>query len=517
MDRLKIVAPKWDSDKDPKGFRKFAKDLANLVRSCKGGSELSNYVEEKLGITHQTDKCIPSFIKNDPDFIPRHDGAYETRGGARREVFGGEDETPIRSGTPMRGNGDRSPRIEVLDEPQQPRGEPAIHPLLTPRSSTRIARDGTPRSEAYYKATKSYNELSTDTKELDSHMYSILQMSIDGTWREILDQVTFPSYAQAIILLTNHNSISSNTRKTEALEAMESIKMNGSVQQWVIDTVGAYQELKDSKVTIDDVALYSIVKSLQGRSKYVQHEIVKEINEAGDGTPIQVYDLVQKYATQLAAVDGVVKPKSTNHVSNDDSSGVNSIQDVVCHGCGEKGHFIRECPNKDKSLEKPGDGLKTRPKGKHKWPCSKCGSKDHKRSECPKKGEPQTQYQKPGVGSQSNNISNGDILKMLKQLNEGKVTNVAVLSPEEVKSMMADQGIEHSNFDDSSTQSCVVQVANTNGEKLVNSMDLVRTPVALLQDLWLQVLDEKIQQVNSVRAHQLLGLPDCIVLCVNNE
>ena len=132
-------------------------------------------------------------------------------------------------------------------------------PLLTPRTSTRVGAPGTPRSEAYYKATKTYGELSPDAKELDNHMYSILKMCIDGTWKEILDQVTFPSYAQAIILLTNHNAIFSNTRKTEALEAMDSVKLGDNVQQWVVDVVQAYQELKESKVTIDDVALYSIV------------------------------------------------------------------------------------------------------------------------------------------------------------------------------------------------------------------------------------------------------------------
>ena len=47
-----------------------------------------------------------------------------------------------------------------------------------------------------------------------------------------------------------------------------------------------FQELKDSKVTIEDWALMCVIKSLEGKSKYVQHEIVKDINMSDDGVDV---------------------------------------------------------------------------------------------------------------------------------------------------------------------------------------------------------------------------------------
>ena len=86
-----------------------------------------------------------------------------------------------------------------------------------------------------------------------------------------------------------HSNIHANTRKTEALQAMESLKFQ-SVNQWSIDAMNAVQEIKDSKVTIDDFMLMCLVKSLSGKSKYTQHEIVKDINTLDGVQKMRIFD-----------------------------------------------------------------------------------------------------------------------------------------------------------------------------------------------------------------------------------
>ena len=55
------------------------------MRSCKGGNELEDYLEEKLGRTLRGKPVVPQFLSNDPDFAFADSARHEPS--ARREVF----------------------------------------------------------------------------------------------------------------------------------------------------------------------------------------------------------------------------------------------------------------------------------------------------------------------------------------------------------------------------------------------------------------------------------------------
>ena len=66
VDRVKVTAPTWNSDKDASAnaFRRFSETIGGLVRSCKGGVELQNFMEEKLGKVAVRTKCRQSVSRH---------------------------------------------------------------------------------------------------------------------------------------------------------------------------------------------------------------------------------------------------------------------------------------------------------------------------------------------------------------------------------------------------------------------------------------------------------------------
>ena len=340
----------------------------------------------------------------------------------------------------------------IRDSIGPPKDDVPTHPLNTPRSSTRVITPGGNRNEAYYKATLTYGQLSAEAKALDNHMYTVMQMNVKGSKAALLAHVTFSSYVQAMIVLHKHIDISSNSRKTEALESIDNLKLNGTVQQWALDSVSKFQELRDSKVTIEDYGLFCLVKSLAGKSKVVQHEMIRDINSADDKSHFPIYDMVQKYASEMAAVDGA-KTSSSNNVDTPLTPPVNSIKDIKCHNCGEMGHYMRECPKPRnvKPGEKPGDFGQKGTKYKFKYPCSKCGDSGHKRKDCPKKEG------NIANSTTDDSLSDQHLLKMLDMIKTGQVGSVsAQLSEEEVAQWMIENNSVDSNFGSNSVPSSVV-------------------------------------------------------------
>ena len=405
ISRLKVTPPSWNSDKEPNGYSKWSKALSGFVRTCAGGSELEDYREEKLGIVSRASNYVPSCISSDPDFAVA--AGEDTVDGATRSHA-----PPPR---PMLSPGGIGPSRSDQDNTPRPN-----HSLNTPRSST---RHGSSREDSYYTATRSYQDLSQQAKTLDQHMYSIMLQNVTGSKAVLLHHVSFSSYVQASIVFSKHEDISRNTRKTEAIENMESLKFV-SVNQWSIDSVNCFQELRDSKVTIEDYALMCLVRSLSGKSKVVQHSIVKDINNNEYGGQLVIYDLVYKYATELASVEGV-KAKVANRVQEGDEidtdpSGVNSINDVICHNCGKKGHYQRDCPTPKKGS--PNDD---------KPNCTYCNKPGHKRKDCNKrKSDEKKKLKAEASASSANSVNDVDnpfstkeLFDMISKVGNGESVN----------------------------------------------------------------------------------------------
>ena len=68
------------------------------------------------------------------------------------------------------------------------------------------------------------------------------------------------------------------------------------------------KELFDCRCTIMDLALICVMKSLDGKSRTMQHQIANDINNSDITDQTNVFDMVQKYASSMASVgDGMPK------------------------------------------------------------------------------------------------------------------------------------------------------------------------------------------------------------------
>ena len=70
LDKFKLSAVTWDSDKEPKNFHLWLENIGSLVRATEHGDLLEDMLDSKLGRVKTAATSVPSFILNDPDFAP---------------------------------------------------------------------------------------------------------------------------------------------------------------------------------------------------------------------------------------------------------------------------------------------------------------------------------------------------------------------------------------------------------------------------------------------------------------
>ena len=74
LEKIRLSAQTWDSDKDPTGFPKFCQDLSALVRCLKHGPPLEEFLDETLDRNNFQQVTTPSYILDNPylreDYIP---------------------------------------------------------------------------------------------------------------------------------------------------------------------------------------------------------------------------------------------------------------------------------------------------------------------------------------------------------------------------------------------------------------------------------------------------------------
>ena len=68
LERLKLTASVWDSDKDPQGFSSWADTFSSLVRATDHGGALEDFISYKTGRQTFQVSNVPSFLSSDPDF-----------------------------------------------------------------------------------------------------------------------------------------------------------------------------------------------------------------------------------------------------------------------------------------------------------------------------------------------------------------------------------------------------------------------------------------------------------------
>ena len=69
VERLKISAQVWDSDKEPEGYWSWSRGFLALICSMDGGRELVRFRNEKLGVhTSSSINTMPGYIGEDTDF-----------------------------------------------------------------------------------------------------------------------------------------------------------------------------------------------------------------------------------------------------------------------------------------------------------------------------------------------------------------------------------------------------------------------------------------------------------------
>ena len=184
-------------------------------------------------------------------------------------------------------------------------------------------------------STGSYYALSTGARQPDVMMYSVLLCNVIGTKRCVIECVKEHSYIQVMCLLYKHCDITRNDRISRAFTGMVNIRFGGDAQAWATTCIMSHRELHDSKASMRHHSLEKIMHSVDGKAKTVHYRIAEDMNALSADDTINIYDLIQEYASMIASV-GDSSPKP-----------VMGVQDDLCHNCGEKGHHANAYTNQN--------------------------------------------------------------------------------------------------------------------------------------------------------------------------
>ena len=102
-----------------------------------------------------------------------------------------------------------------------------------------------------------------------------------------------------------------------------------------MEALRAIHEVVDSGCTVHDFMLNCIVRSLDGKSKTMQHKIVDRINATTDTSSINLADVVSEVAQSLHSVDV--------HGQANVSRNVRPGNERKCYNCHKPGHTPSTC------------------------------------------------------------------------------------------------------------------------------------------------------------------------------
>ena len=338
VETFKLQSVTWDSDKNPKGLQKFMQTMGSVVRTTAHGGPLEDFLDYHLNRTKSKAHTVPKYFSN-PEFDSDDD----------------EDTTSEASAIGS---------FASAAEPEQQ--DPDVAAMLPDPRTPGGGLGSTPPSVVNLHIVPMYKDFTPETKTLDKLMYNMLVTNVTGSYASLLQCVGKPSYVQGITIMYRHDELSKNSRKTQAFAAMDALVMKGDVKIWKIKAINALRELFEAKCTILDFGMIAIMKSLSGKSKTMQYKVAEDINSNVASTTSNVFDMVERYASQMAAV-GDDKPSPAN---------LTDTKKKVCEYCKKEGHVKSEC-RKLKADQAAKDT-------KSQKVCDYCKKPGHTKAECRK-------------------------------------------------------------------------------------------------------------------------------------
>jgi len=248
LDRLKLKFTPWHCDKDPYGFLSFMQSNTAVMRSLQHGADIENFLDIKLQRKTIQAMMVSSIINDDPDFAIPTGLAPTASAGSDGE--GSEEATS---------------------------GDLLYSSVTTGAAPASTTSGQSKRSQAttVLPSAGSYYDLSTEARQLDVMMYSVLLCNVIGTKKCVIECVKEHSYIQGMCLLYKHCDITRNDRISRAFTGMDNIRFTGDAQTWATTCIMAHRELHDSKASMKHYSLQKIMHSLDGKAKTVQYRIAR--------------------------------------------------------------------------------------------------------------------------------------------------------------------------------------------------------------------------------------------------
>jgi len=292
VEKLRLANLSWDGDKEEDQFFIFLGSFGSLVNAIKHGPLLEEMLDSKLR-RKKASRAVPSFILDDPDFIPPSTAATSATSSGETDSVSGE--------------------------------APA-----SPPSAAHTGGSGGSGNFSLGQHHTAYTDFPEEAKALDGMLYNIFKMCVKGSKQAIIECVTFPSYVQAVCVLVKHMSISRMRRITAAFTKIDSLSYQGDTLKFQSDFLTSKREIDNCDATINDYLMCRLMRAFDGKSKTIQFQIAKDFNEM-ESSQINFYDLVQGYCASLASV-GDGKP--------------HRVGAVQCTECNSEHHTIDDCPKK---------------------------------------------------------------------------------------------------------------------------------------------------------------------------
>ena len=271
LEKIKLTAQIWDSDKDVDQFTAWLDTFSALVRATDHGAPLEDFISHKTGREVFTSTNVPTFLTSDPDFYVPAD--VRTSAGATMTVTTKDPNT----GDPVPASAIYKPTGGTPIEERRARAAAAATGL----TSRRLFAPDPPRTGMSQRVLKpsphTYMDLPEESRALDGLLYNVFKMVVKGSKGAIITCVLFPSYVQAVCVLVEHMNISKYDRITKSIFALDRLVYNGDVHKFQVSAMEAIKEVRASKANITHLILTRLMKAFEGKSKTVQYKIAEVI------------------------------------------------------------------------------------------------------------------------------------------------------------------------------------------------------------------------------------------------